>query len=58
MPQAETMALRDRIIDEIEGMAEMSRYDFVVVSSKYTDELEVESPPLVISPSWQAAYDE
>ena len=34
------MALRDRIVNEIQGMEEMPRYDFAGVSIKYIDELE------------------
>ena len=55
MPEAEAMALRDRIIDEIEGMDEIPESFFV-----YKDDLDLEvgDSPLVISPGWQAAYDE
>ena len=55
MPEAEAMAIRDRIVNEIEGMDEIPESFFV-----YKDDidLEVGDSPLVISPGWQAAYDE
>ena len=34
------MALRDRIVNEIQGMEEMPRYDFAVIDHGYIDELE------------------
>ena len=58
MPEDEDIAFRDRIVNEIQGMDKMPRYEFAVVSNKYTDGQEVESSPLVISPGWQKAYDE
>ena len=56
MPEDEAIALRDRIVDEIQGMEELPAPDFVYDHS-YEEELEVGFSPLVISPGWQAAYD-
>ena len=55
MPEDEAMAIRDRIIEEIEGMDEIPEPNFT-----YKDDLDLEvgDSPLVISPGWQAAYDE
>ena len=55
MPEAKAMALRDRIIDEVEGMDEIPEPNFT-----YKDDLDLKvgDSPLVISPVWQAAYAE
>ena len=55
MPEAEAMAIRDRIIEEIEGMDEIPESFFT-----YKDDLDLKvgDSPLVISQGWQAAYDE
>ena len=55
MLEDEAMALRDRIVNEIKGMDKIPESFFV-----YKDglDLEVGDSPLVISPGWQAAYDE
>ena len=55
LPEAEAMATRDRIVNEIEGMDEIPESFFF-----YKDDLDLEvgDSPLVISPGWQAAYDE
>ena len=57
MPEGKAIALRDRIVDEIQGMEELPAPDFVYDHS-YEEELEVGFSPLVISPGWQKAYDE
>ena len=57
MPEDEAIAIRDRIVNEIQGMEEMPDPGFSEVND-YMDELEVGLSPLVISPGWQAAYDE
>ena len=57
MPEAEAIALRDRIVDEIQGMEELPAPDFVYDHS-YEEELDVGFSPLVISQGWQKAYDE
>lgn len=56
MPEAETIALRDRIVDEIQGMDELPAPGFVYDHS-YGEELEVGDSPLAIRPGWQKAYD-
>lgn len=55
MPEDEAMAIRDRIIEEVEGMDEIPEPNFT-----YKDDLDLKvgDSPLVISPGWQAAYDE
>ena len=55
MPEDEAMALRDRIIDEIEGMDEIPHPRFTY---RNDPDLDVGDSPLVISPGWQEAYDE
>ncbi len=57
MPEDETIALRDRIVDEIQGMDEMPNPRFVF-DLDYEKELKVGDSPLVINPSWQKVYDE
>ena len=57
MPEAEAIAIRDRIVNEIQGMDELPYPEFAV-DHDYSDELEVGFSPLVISRGWQAAYDE
>ena len=57
MPEDEAIAIRDRIVNEIQGMERMPNPGFSEVND-YMDELEVGLSPLVISPGWQAAYDE
>ncbi len=57
MPEAEAIAIRDRIINEIQGMDELPYPEFAV-DHDYRDELEVGFSSLVISRGWQAAYDE
>ena len=54
MPEDEAVALRDRIVNEIQGMDKIPRPGFAYNLS-YEEELEVRSSPLVISPGWQAA---
>ncbi len=54
MPEAEAiMALRDQIIDEIQGMDEIPAPRFTY---RNVSDLEVRDSPLVISPGWQAAH--
>ena len=55
MPEDEATALRDRIIDEIEGMDEIPHPRFTY---RNDPDLKVGDSPLVISLGWQAAYDE
>ena len=57
MPEDEAVALRDRIVQEIQGMEEMPDPGFSD-SNDYNVELEEGFSPLVISPGWQASYDE
>ena len=57
MPEDEAVALRDRIVQEIQGMEEMPDPGFSHVND-YDVELEEGFSPLVISPGWQASYDE
>lgn len=57
MKESRTIALRDRIVNEIQGMDKVPLPEFAI-AGKYRDELEVGVSPLVISPSWQKAYDE
>ena len=57
MPEDEAIALRDRIVNEIQGMDKMPDPGFSS-SNGYREELEEGFSPLVISPGWQAAYDE
>ena len=57
MPEDEAVTLRDRIIDEIEGMDKMPDPNFAY-NLTYEEDLKVGDSPLVISPGWQAAYDE
>ena len=66
MPEDEAIALRDRIISEIQGVDKLppsgmttpdaTKYVFVI-KMDYGDELEPGDSPLVISPGWQAAYE-
>ena len=67
MPEDEAVALRDRIISEIQGVdklppsgmttADATKYVFLI-NGDYGDELEAGDSPLVIRPGWQAAYEE
>ena len=60
MPDDEAIALRDRIITEIQGtdkLPDATKYVFAI-NGDYGDELEPGDSPLVISPGWQAAYEE
>lgn len=57
MPEDEAVALRDRIVNEIQGMDKLPYPEFAI-DHDYRDELEDGFSPLVISPGWQAAYDE
>ena len=57
MPEDEAIAIRDRIVNEIQGMDKMPDPGFSS-SNGYKEELEEGFSPLVISPGWQAAYDE
>lgn len=66
MPEEEAVALRDRIITEIQGVDKLppsgmttpdaTKYVFLI-NGDYGDELEPGDSPLVISPGWQAAYE-
>ena len=66
MPEEEAVALRDRIITEIQGVDKLppsgmttpdaTKYVFVI-NGDYGDELEAGDSPLVIRPGWQAAYE-
>ena len=56
MPEDEAIAIRDRIVNEIQGMEEMPDPGFSS-SNGYREELEVGFSPLMISPGWQSAYD-
>ena len=61
MPDDEAIALRDRILTEIQGMDKLhasGAKDHFLINMDYGDELEAGDSPLVISPGWQAAYDE
>ena len=61
MPEEEAVALRDRILNEIQGMDKLpasGAKDLFLINGGYADELEPGDSPLVISPGWQAAYDE
>ena len=57
MPEDEAIALRDRIVNEIQGMDKLPEPEFAI-DHDYRDELEEGFSPLVISPGWQKAYDE
>ena len=59
MPGDEAVALRDRIITEIQGVDKLpdATKDVFLINGDYGDELEAGDSPLVISPGWQAAYD-
>ena len=57
MPEGKAMTLRDRIVNEIQGMDEIPEPRFAV-NYRYIDELKVGDSPLVINPGWQKAYDE
>lgn len=57
LPETEAMAIRDRIIAEIEGMDKIPNPGFVYDLS-YEEELKEGFSPLVIRPGWQKAYDE
>ena len=57
MQEDEAIALRDRIVNEIQGVDKIPDPSFLNDLS-YEEELEVGFSPLVISPGWQAAYDE
>ena len=54
MPEDEAIDLRDRIIDEIEGMDEIPHPRFTY---RNDPDLKVGDSPLVISLGWQEAYD-
>ena len=56
MTETEAMALRDRIMDEIQGVDKMP-YPRFVHDHDYEEELEVGFSPLVIRPGWQESYD-
>ena len=60
MPEDEAIAIRDRIINEIQGMDKLptGTKNHFVINLDYGNELEPGDSPLVISPGWQAAYDE
>ena len=61
MPDDEAIALRDRILTEIQGTDKLhasGAKDHFLINLDYADELEPGDSPLVISPGWQAAYDE
>ena len=60
MPDDEAIALRDRIITEIQGMDKLptETKNHFAINLDYADELEAGDSPLVIRPGWQAAYDE
>lgn len=51
MPEADAMALRDRIVNEIQGIDEIPGPRFAV-NYRYLEELEAGNSPLVISPGW------
>ena len=59
MPEDEAVALRDRIINEVQWTDKLPSgpFDIFAIYGKYVDELEVGDSPLVISPGWQAAYE-
>ncbi len=67
MPEEKAVALRDRILSEIQGVDKLppsgmttpdaTKYVFVI-NGDYGDELEPGDSPLVIRPGWQAAYEE
>ena len=57
MPEAEAIAIRDRIVNEIEGMDKIPRPGFAY-NLTYEEGLKVGDSSLVISPGWQKAYDE
>ncbi len=57
MPEDEAVALRDRIVKEIQGMDELP-YPGFAIDHDYRDELEPGFSPLVINRGWQKAYDE
>ena len=67
MPEEEAVALQDRILSEIQGVDKLppsgmttpdaTKYIFAI-NGDYGDELEPGDSPLVISPGWQAAYEE
>ena len=58
MPEDEAMAIRDRIIDEVQGMEEIPESTFAYFAYKDDLDLKVGDSPLVIRPGWQKAYDE
>ena len=55
MPEAEARALRDRSIDELEGMDEIPHPRFTY---RNDPDLKVDDSSLVIRPGWQKACDE
>ena len=61
LPEEEAVALRDRIISEIQGVDKLpasGAKDHFVINMGYGDELAPGVSPLVIRPGWQAAYEE
>ena len=56
MSETEAVALRDRIMADIQGVDKMP-YPRFVHDHDYEEELEVGFSPLVISPGWQESYD-
>ena len=60
MPEDEAVALRDRIINEVQWTDKLPSgpEDLFAIYGPYVRELEVGDSPLVISPGWQAAYEE
>lgn len=58
MLQDESVAIRDRIVQEIQRMEEMPSHDIAVMDYDYRDEREAGFPPLVIRPGWQESYEE
>lgn len=59
LPEEEAIALRDRIITEIQGTDKLptETKNRFAINLDYGDELEPGDSPLVLSPGWQAAYD-
>lgn len=59
MPEDEAIALRDRILNEIQGVDKLpiGTKNHFVINLDYADELEPRDSPLVIRPGWQADYE-
>ena len=56
-PEDEAIAIRHRIVNEIQGMDEVPRPKFAIALD-YMDEREAGDTPLMINGRWQASYDE